>query len=66
MQRRSQDLILQVAKMLALTLLGVLVSADSLGGVTLAIYASGLPEQILHDLVDAPQELLIQVCPKLP
>lgn len=59
--RIVQACALQVAKMLALTLLGVLVSADSQGGVTLSIYATGLPEQILHDLVNAPNQLLIQV-----
>ena len=50
-----------MAKILALTLLGALVSGDSSGSITLAVYATGLPERVLQDLVDTPHELLIQV-----
>ncbi len=52
---------MQVAKILALTLLGALISADSVGNITLAVYATGLPERILQDIVDTPHEALIEV-----
>ena len=47
--------------MLALTLLGVLVAADSSGDVTTSIFATGLPERLLQDLVDIPHQAFYQV-----
>lgn len=47
--------------MLALTLLGVLVAADSSGDVTTSIFATGLPERLLQDLVDIPHKAFYQV-----
>jgi len=53
--------VLKVARMLALTLLGVLVSADSNGGVTASIFATGLPERVLQDIADTPHQAFFQV-----
>lgn len=47
--------------MLALTLLGVLVAADSSGDVTTSIFATGLPERLLQDLVDVPHQAFYRV-----
>jgi hypothetical protein len=47
--------------MLALTLLGVLVAADSSGGFTASIFTTGLPERVLQDLADTPHQAFSQV-----
>jgi hypothetical protein len=51
----------KVARMLALTLLGVLVAADSNGGVTASIFTTGLPERVLQDLAETPPQAFFQV-----
>ena len=52
---------LQLARTLAMTVLGALVSSDSSGTVLRTVHQTGLPDRILQDLVDTPHKALLQV-----
>ena len=55
------DAPLQLARTLAMTVLGALVAGDSSGTVLRTIHQTGLPDRILQDLVDTPNKALLQV-----